>query len=311
MNRPDELDAFKRNINLMQYAASHGYRLNRSASSRNCAVMSDFHGKIVVVMASNGHWLYFSVHEEQDNGSIVDFVQNRRGFSLGEVRKELRPWLEAPPISIQDGEGNHLPILEPIPKETASVQARIAAMAPVTESDFLTQTRGISAEVIQSDRFAGRILTDDRGNSVFPHYGLGGICGYEIKNLGFTGFSPGGSKGLWCSRGKEDDSTLVIGEGALDVLSYVALHANPRARYVSTGGTLNPTQPELIKRAVAKIPVGSEIILAMDNDKGGELLAAKITESLPPELIEERILRIDKPHLPGEDWNDVLRSAKS
>ena len=96
---------------------------------------------------------------------------------------------------------------------------------------------------------------------------LEGMCGYEIKNTGFTGFSPGGSKGLWCSRTTEEDDTLVIGEAAIDLLSFAALHPSETSRYVSTGGALNPSQPELIRRAVTKLPEGAKVILAMERGR--------------------------------------------
>ena len=37
--RPEELEDFKSRINLSEYAAACGYRLDRKASSRNSAVM--------------------------------------------------------------------------------------------------------------------------------------------------------------------------------------------------------------------------------------------------------------------------------
>src|SRR3546814_11571881 len=67
----------------------------RKASSRNSAVMVRSPGdKIIIALGADRHWIYFSVGEERDSGSIVDFVQNRQGGTLGDVRKELRPWLE-------------------------------------------------------------------------------------------------------------------------------------------------------------------------------------------------------------------------
>ena len=309
MKREDELDAFKQSINLGQYAASQGYSLDRAASSRNCAVMRSPRDKIVIVTASNGHWLFFSVDDDDDNGTIIDFAQNRQGMNLGQVRKELRPWLEGSSVPQQSGGGDFLPSLEPVRKDTASVHARMTLMRPAGESDFLTNARAIPAALIASPRFAGRILEDGRGNAIFPHYGPDGICGYEVKNYSFTGFAPGGAKGLWCSRTQGDDSTLVIGEAALDVLSFAALQSDPHARYLSTGGSLNHTQPDLIRRAVSKMPAGATIVLAMDNDGGGEELAAKITAALPADLLEERSLEVQMPPTTGEDWNDVLRAS--
>jgi hypothetical protein len=49
----------------------------------------------------------------------------------------------------------------------------------------------------RSTAFAGHIRIDVRGNAVFPHIDRDGVCGYEIKNRNFTGFAPGGEKGLW------------------------------------------------------------------------------------------------------------------
>jgi hypothetical protein len=34
----------------------------------------------------------------------------------------------------------------------------------------------------------------------FPHFDQLGLCGYELKNRNFTGFAPGGEKGLWSSQ---------------------------------------------------------------------------------------------------------------
>ena len=50
---------------------------------------------------------------------------------------------------------------------------------------------------------------DSRGNTVFPHFDAAGLCGYEIKNRGFTGFAAGGKKGLWFSHARPDDRCLV------------------------------------------------------------------------------------------------------
>jgi hypothetical protein len=146
---------------------------------------------------------------------------------------------------------------------------------------------------------------------VFPHYDLEGMCGYEIKNTGFTGFSPGGSKGLWCSRTTEEDDTLVIGEAAIDLLSFAALHPSSTSRYVSTGGALNPSQPELIKRAVAKLPEGAKVILAMDHDEAGGKLAAAIEAHISPVVVEGGRVSVQMPQGRGEDWNDVLRGSES
>jgi hypothetical protein len=90
----DELERFKTAINLTEYAASQGYQLDKRASSRNSVVMRDPVGdKVVIARDEDQHWIYFSVRDDTDNGSIIDFIQHRRRSSLAEVRRELRPWI--------------------------------------------------------------------------------------------------------------------------------------------------------------------------------------------------------------------------
>jgi hypothetical protein len=56
--------------------------------------------KVIIKRGMDGHFVYFSVRDDRDNGSIIDFVQNRQRLSLGAVRKELRPWINQPPVAV-------------------------------------------------------------------------------------------------------------------------------------------------------------------------------------------------------------------
>ena len=92
-----ELHQFKSDIDLVQYAIDrYGYQRDRRESSRASHVLrhSATNDKIVVRKASDGHWTYFSIRDDRDHGTIVDFVKARgRHSSLGDVREELRQWL--------------------------------------------------------------------------------------------------------------------------------------------------------------------------------------------------------------------------
>jgi hypothetical protein len=73
-----ELDTFKRDISLVEYVVSSGYAVDRRASSRSSVVLSDSKGdKIIVARERDGHWVYFSVRDESNNGTIIDFIQRR------------------------------------------------------------------------------------------------------------------------------------------------------------------------------------------------------------------------------------------
>jgi Protein of unknown function (DUF3991)/Toprim-like len=232
--------------------------------------------KIVIARAEDHHWIYFSVRDDADNGSIVDFVQKRQHCKLGRVRQELRPWLGGARHVARPQPDLFVRELEQITKDRARVLLELARMKPLAFHRYLEEERGIPASLLKSARFAGKIRVDFRSNSIFPHADRDGPCGYEVKNKGFTGFAPGGEKGLWFSAASRADTTLVLAESGIDALSYAALHPDELTRYASTGGAMNPNQPALIRSAVARMGQGSRIVIATDNDEGGRALAEQI-----------------------------------
>jgi Protein of unknown function (DUF3991)/Toprim-like len=301
----EELEGFKQ-LDLREYAASIGYAIDRRESSRNSTVMRRDHDKIIVSRKPDGHYTYWSPRDDQDRGTIIDFVQRRKGLSLGAVRKELRGWLRTPPPNSSD--------FRPMPKaskDLSAVRHRYAAMDVALRHAYLEEERGIPAEVLQDPRFAGRVRIDEYSAAVFPHYDLHGkLCGYELKNRdGFTGFAPGGSKGLFLSNDTVHDNRLVITESGIDVLSYAALFDGPHVRYGSIGGKPTPAQHAILGAAISRMPHGSEIVAAMDADDAGERLADWMEEILRGCGRADLTFRRDRPAT-GKDWNDMLRSRR-
>src|SRR5580704_118300 len=120
-----ELETFKTSIDLRAYAATQSYLLDRKESSRGSAVMRHPNGdKIIISRKPDGHYTFFSVRDDQDAGTIIDFIQKRRGASLGDIRKELRGWVGAPTASLPSFEA-----LSATVKDRDAVQARYAAMS--------------------------------------------------------------------------------------------------------------------------------------------------------------------------------------
>ena len=309
----DELDEFKRRVNLTEYAAARGYALDRRASSRNSAVMVHPAGdKIIVARAEDGHWIYFSVRDAGDHGSIVDFVQRRQGGTLGDVRKALRPWTggaAAHPIA-RPPPSAFVPDLQHIPCDLAAARAAYEATRPIEgRHPFLEDVRRIPAAVLARPEFADRVRADGRGNAVFPHFNRDGLCGYEVKNRGFTGYATGGVKGLWLSRVAPGVRRLVVAETAIDALSYAALRGEPATRYASTAGELNPDQPHLLALTMNALPDGGEVVLAVDHDAGGTKIGGRIEAAFAAAGRPGLSLRYDRPPTPGADWNDELRAA--
>lgn len=309
LDRRSELDAFKRDISLVEYALASGYTADRKASSQNSVVLQDARGdKVVAAKAQDGHWIFFSVRDDQDNGTIIDFVQRRTGASLGEVRKELRPWLgRAPSPAPLAGSASHHRDLMPASKDLVRVRARLEGMSVAATHSYLEGERAIPGTLLQHARFAGRVRIDERGNAIFPHQNENGFCGWEAKNRGFTGFAPGGKKGLWTSAAFDGDNTLVVAESAIDALSFAALWPSQCARYASIAGAMNSGQPKLLRLAAGALPRSSRVLIATDNDEGGDRLTEAVRSALkdlPLQVLE------DRPRERGCDWNDVLRASR-
>ena len=308
MNEAAELEAFKRDIDMRQFATSLGYEIDKRDSWHGSTVMRRGADKIVIKRHCNKHYVFFSVRDDKDNGTIIDFLQRRQNLSLGAVRKTLRPWIGKPSVVLP-----LFPKLEPIGKDRMRVESEYRHMAPALRHPYLEHERCLPMPVLASWRFVGRIRMDTRGNVVFPHFDREGLCGYEIKSQGFTGFAAGGVKGLWFSHTALDDRRLVLAESAIDALSYAALFPDTgdRTRYASLGGKPNSQQPGLVQATIAKLPNGAEIVAAFDADDGGRNLVDVIRIIMEAIAIETgRTDLIFKVHLPAEDgtdWNQILQ----
>ena len=309
MNQDSELDAFKRQIDMREFAVSLGYELDRRESWRGSMVLRSGGDKIVVKRNGNGHYVFFSVRDDHDHGTVIDFLQRRKDLSLGAVRQILRQWIGRPAVPPQ------FPKLEPTSPDRMRVEREYRRMTDRLRHPYLEHERCLPASLLSSLRFAGRVRTDGRGNAVFPHFDVAGLCGYEIKNHGFTGFASGGRKGLWFSHTGLSDRRLVLAESAIDALSYAALFpdAEDRTRYASLGGKPNATQPSLVQSTIARLPERAEIVAAFDADDAGRMLVNVVrlaVEGVVRTTGRNLIFQVHLPTQEGEDWNQVVQRER-
>ena len=281
--------------------------MDRRESWRGSTVLRSGGDKIVVKRNGNGHYVFFSVRDDSDHGTVIDFLQRRENLSLGAVRQILRPWIGRLAIP-------QFPKLEPTSPDRMRVESEYRRMANALRHPYLEHKRRLPAGLLSSPRFAGRVRIDCRGNAVFPHFDIAGLCGYEIKNQGFTGFSAGGKKGLWFSHTGSSDRRLVLAESAIDALSHAVLFpdAEDRTRYASLGGKPNAKQPGLVQSTIAKLPEGAEIVAAFDADEAGRMLVKVVRLAVASVAGKTRRNLNFLVHLPaqeGEDWNQVLQRA--
>lgn len=310
MGREDELERFKSEINLVQYAEGQGYQIDRKDSSRASTVMRQGADKIIVATSQDGHGIYFSVRDSTDNGSIIDFVQRRQGLNLGQVRKALRPWLDPSPSSSYRPAVERKPEAERARKpepSTADRQQVLAVWMTLQPAQgrhpYLENERALSPATLADPRFIGMLRQDARGNAVFPHYDKLGLAGYELKNKGYTGFSKHGSKAIWHSANLATAPRVVIVESAIDALSHAQLTGEQDVAYLSTGGSMSEHQRDLVRGVLAKAARrGSEIVLATDRDEAGKKLMQEVA-LLAPE--GARLFSQQPTH--GKDWNEHLQ----
>ena len=298
----DELERLKLEINLTEYAASRGYQLDRRESSRSSVVMRHpvTDDKIVVSRAERGgHWIYFSVRDAGDNGTILDFVQRRDRCSLAETRRELSGWIggERPRIA----PASYRASISPRGVHRDAVRDEYEFARAVVDSAYLS-SRGIRSATVTNPRFLGTLRLDAWGRILFPHHDDRGLAGCESKGYGWTSFAEGGVKALWSSNVLPADARLVLVESAIDALSHYQLQPDACTRYASTAGMISPHQREVIA-AIRRLPSATTIVLAFDRDAAGEHLARQV-RGLAPRACQ----RITSPI--GKDWNDCLEERE-
>lgn len=314
----EELHRFKL-IDLPQYAAGLGYQLvsrerTRSGSWRGSTAASVLmrhpttDDKIVIRREADGHWVYFSVRDSRDNGTIVDFAQRRQALSLGTLRRELRGWIGVDPTRSPAPLPPYTPPAEVARRKREAIEKAFKQLRRV-ENNLYLNGRGIRPETLQSDRFKGTWFEDERGNAIFPHRSGSSpddVCGWEKKNRGFTGFATDGVKTLWISRAKRGDNRLVFVESAIDALSYHQLHGDSSTRYASTGGSIGERLgATFIERAIGRMPADATVVTATDSDAQGEKYAQQIAERAGGRTV----VRHKSPM--GKDWNDCLQARES
>ena len=305
----EELERFKKEISLMEYAPTYDYtELDRNQSSRTCVVLrrQADDGKIAVSRGHDGHWVYYDFRRGK-GGSILDFVMQHTGCNLGRTRKELRKML----CCNIDSFSHTAPLPNPrsATKDRQKAAWEYAATTPIARRHDYLESRGIDLESILAGRFVGTVRVDRYGNVCFPYFDFKGIAGIEKRNHNFKYYTKGGRKGLWRSTLKEGDVRVVICEAPIDALSYAKLRhdKNDRTRYFAIGGQISRFQWELIDGLIKKYSSEKmDILLAFDNDPAGKNYIQQFQQRY-----SGVIFTLDLPPQKGQDWNDVLQSKES
>ena len=318
-----ELLAIK-SYDLRVYAEQHGYKVEGRATD-NSTTMKGTYGKIVVKFdRSDNHWVFFPVLGGE-SGSIVDFYlfhtgETSVGKALGALKNESLGG-KSPRLRIPRVAPTSIPA---ITRNQTALDAAFAETVAVDSSYWLQTVRAVGKEVLESPRFSGKIRKhpdDPYGNILFPHQDAdGNFSGFEVRNHNFHGFFDGSprkrpeerlvcEKGVWVSKWQEGDRIIVVGESALDMLSFHAVQGQKGASYASTGGAWGTHTIKALE-AFIEHSKASEVWLAFDNDKAGDFYTKQTLALLSPLAAQKGIfLREVKPQASCKDWNEVLQAT--
>lgn len=289
-------------------AAALGYTPDGKASSGGSTVLRREDGDKVAVKRDGKHWVYFSVHDRTDHGSIVDFIQRRTGGTLGDVRKALRD------ITGHNGTfilptapnpGQDLPPSSTVATDPDGFRKKSLAVWNAAtwnpEHPYLL-SRGLDHATLADFRFANTFRQDAHGNAVFPNYDRGGLCGYERRGPAVKMFGKDVKKGLWVSANLKNSYAIIITESAIDALSHSRLYADAYYAYYAycaIGGAIGSRQRDLLAGLLAKAgDRNALVVIATDNDAAGDSFYNELSVLAPMRL--ERHRPIDK------DWNADL-----
>lgn len=289
---------FKQDINLANFAALFGYEIDRKKSTKTSIAMKS-HSDKVIISRKHGMWVYFSVSDDQDSGTIVDFVANRSNKTMPEIAQLLSDWsgLGAPAPYYKVDEPTY---------DVQRVQKIFSKCSPAYHHPYL-ESRGIRSDLLNSSRFRGRIFVDRFRNAVFPHYENKQVCGLELKNSDRGLLVKGSKKTFWRSNTLASDTNIIITEAVIDALSYQQLFQPQDTMYLATGGGVSQKQCDLLIHLLTTLSC-RKIVIATDNDQGGDRIAERIGKTIEQSEFQGKISR-HRPLKSGADWNDVLQDS--
>jgi hypothetical protein len=294
-----DFKTLKQEIDLTQYAAFLGYKIDKKKSTRTSVAMHKERSDKIIVSKSNGTWIYFSVYDDSDNGTIIDFVKNRTNRSVREIGRELEAW-----IGLSPKVSNEFRPVKEKGYEPKRIERLFNYCRPAYNNAYL-HGRGITNEMLCSSRFTGRVFQDQFRNAVFPHFKRGSVCGLEFKGEHADLFARGSEKTLWRSNRSIDDDMLIIAETPIDAMSYEIIHQLETGFYIATCGGFSKSQADMIRKLVTEFDWIKSIRIITDNDKGGDKITSRLEILISSTDFAGKIKR-HSPDKRGCDWNDVL-----
>ncbi len=170
-NYISDLNFYKKEVNLIQFAEFLGYTVNTEKTGRNLSynyhfVRMDYpnskepEDRILVFKNKEGVYCFKSVDGSDliSNGSAIDLTQRRKNCSFGESIQALDKFIS------KNGLGGSTISLSPFSVEMGDLDREIKSfnnIIPLTQEseNYLTKDRCLSSETINCEKFKGQILS--------------------------------------------------------------------------------------------------------------------------------------------------------
>lgn len=305
-NTMKELNQFKEKINIAEFAQVFGYSIDKKKSSMSAKQLRNENGDKIVVMRNkeNGHYVYFNMWNSSDKGSIVDFIQNRTKKNLGQVRKMCRQFING---ELKEKVKEQVKITS----SSYSRQEIVSLWNSLSKGRMGEDYRGIDADVYHQMQERNRLRIGADG-LYFMMVDGDGICGIEKRGAdGSKHIIKGSEKGLWTyGRNISKAKKVVITESPFDAVSYQQLSGEDDVFLISTMGTMSESGKESLKRVFEKLESGTEVILAVDNDRGGDLAVEAIMEVAKKALNKDSGVKFLRHKPRYKDWNEDLQESQ-
>ena len=270
---------YKDHVPIVQVAEVLGYKLNKIAGRNPLEYKHTDHNTIVIGNLK-GRQRFFTRHESENKGSVIDFVKHRLNMFNEYYIKE------------SEGINKVLASFAGVPftsqtkshwlsdKKTFNLKDFSLTRPELKDLLYLSHHRGINNETLKL--FIPHIQlvkakhkpTADIG---FPYRipGKNEIVGFELVNYMFKGHARGSNKseGLWIAdlTGTGFPAKVFIAESAIDAMSFCQLfrqkHQLDQAAFMSTGGYVTDKQ----LRNVIGHYSATQIHTLFDTDLSGHL----------------------------------------
>lgn len=304
----EELQNFKK-IHLPNFCQNLGYEIDKEKSSQKNICMKKNGDKIILKENENGDWIFFSIRDEKDNGTIIDFLQKRLEPNLGKIRKMLREF------SGSNFSQNEFAQKKEVSKiSTRPAIEKIKWVWGQIQSDFFVEKyRGIDFEILNSvieenkikfkdDEIYVKLFEKNKEKISF--------CGITKTNIkdNKKRLIGGSKKGVAVFGDLQTAQNILLVESWIDGLSFLILNPETQKNtlILSVEGSFDIEILSEILISIFQKYHQKKLLIGFDNDEAGEKMfknVKDIQEAFFGEIETKRLKPTTK------DFNDDLKES--